>query len=217
MNLRHLTETELNDYVDGTLDAAAAASADAHVRECDSCAAAVAQLRRLLATAAALPLSLEPPAHLWSAVRRETIDFRPGRRHALWELRLPLAAAALLLITTASGLTWWLAQNHSPDQVAQAPLAGPVQTELGLDRAEADYLEAARALIRVLEERRAQSDPRIIETVEENLRITNEAIRHAKSALESDPLNRDVAGVLSATYQNQIQMLRRAVRLTGET
>jgi anti-sigma factor RsiW len=212
----HLTESQLNDYVDGALDASGVAAADAHLRECEPCAAEVQSLRRLLAAAASLPLSLEPPAHLWSEVRDETSDVRRRSRRALRELRVPLAAAALLLVTTASGLTWWLAQDRSPARIAEAPAAA-APGGLGLDEAEAHYIEAARTLIRVLEQRRARTDPGIIQTVEENLLVTNEAILQAKSALESDPLNHDIAAILNATYQNQIQMLRRAVSLTGET
>lgn len=217
--MQHLSEAQLNDYVDGVLDERAYAAAEEHVRECSACAAEVASLRALLETARVLPLSLEPPAHLWSAVRRETIARRFHRRHVLWELRVPLAAAALALITTASGLTWWLgrAGNGSSALGASAVQAALPTGTLGLARAEAGYLDAARTLLLVLEERRDRLDPAIVETVEENLRVMNTAIANAKAALEADPLNQDVAAILNATYQSKVQMLQRALRLSGET
>ena len=212
----HLTELQLNDYVDGALDQAAEAVADEHLARCALCASEVAALRRLLTTAAELPLSIEPPHHLWSRVRRESVDTRSSRFGSMWELRVPLAAAAVLLISIASGLTYWATRDPgtaAPGSVASAP----APSALGLAQAEEDYLAAARTLILLLEERRHSADPVVMQSVEDNLLAVDQAIRDSKQALASDSMNHAVSAILNATYQQKVQMLRRAVRLTGET
>jgi hypothetical protein len=95
--------------------------------------------------------------------------------------------------------------------------SAPAPAELGLARAEADYLEATRALLLVLEERRDRMDPAVVATVEQNLRVIAAAVENAKAALAADPANQDVTAILNATYQTQIRMLRSATRAWGET
>jgi DNA-binding FrmR family transcriptional regulator len=212
----HLTESQLNDYVDGALDQVAEAAADEHLAHCAPCASEVAALRRLLTTAADLPLSLEPPVHLWSNVRRESMEARSSWFDSVWDLRAPLAAAAVLLITIASGLTYWATRDAGTASTGSVASA-PAPSALGLAQAEQDYLSAARTLIQLLEERRHSADPVVMQSVEDNLRAVDQAIRDAKQALATDSMNHAVSAILNATYQQKVQMLRRAVRLTGET
>lgn len=214
--MTHPTEAELNDYVDGALDERSHAGIEGHVRHCDACRVEVDGLRALLSQAKSLPPGVDAPARLWSAVRDETIDRRLARRSLLWELRAPLAAAALLLVVAASGITWWLARGTDPAGVATVPAAGPAAAPT-LAQAEADYVEAARRLLLVLEQRRERMDPVIVRAVEENLLVTGTAIAEAKAALDADPGNQSVAAILNATYQTRVRMLKRAVKLTGET
>lgn len=211
----HPNETQLNDFADGELAESDRDAVAGHVVYCVQCAAVVSGLRALLADAAALPASIEPPARLWQSVRGRTISPRPGRTKMLWELRAPLAAAAAVLIVAASAITWWIAPTERASQIMTA--SAPAPAELGLARAEADYLEATRALLLVLEERRDRMDPAVVATVEQNLRVIAAAVENAKAALAADPANQDVTAILNATYQTQIRMLRSATRAWGET
>lgn len=212
---RHPNETQLNDYADGELAESEHDVVAEHVTGCAECASVVRELRELLADAAALPASVEPPSHLWQRVRSRTISPRPSRARMLWELRAPLAAAAAMLIVAASAVTWWIAPTGpAPQPVATSD---PAPAGLGLARAEADYLEATSTLLLVLEERRDRMDPVVVATVEQNLRIIAAAVENAKAALAADPANQDVTAILNATYQTQIRMLRSATRVWGET
>jgi hypothetical protein len=58
-------------------------------------------------------------------------------------------------------------------------------------------------------------DTAVIRSVEENLRVMDAAIRNMRAALSSDPDNQDVAGILAATQESKIRMLRRAVGASG--
>lgn len=211
----HPNETQLNDFADGELAESDRDAVAGHVVYCVQCAVVVSGLRALLADAAALPASIEPPTRLWQSVRSRTISPRPSRTKMLWELRAPLAAAAAVLIVAASAITWWIAPTERASQIMTA--SAPAPAELGLARAEADYLEATRALLLVLEERRDRMDPAVVATVEQNLRVIAAAVENAKAALAADPANQDVTAILNATYQTQIRMLRSATRAWGET
>jgi hypothetical protein len=168
----------------------------------------------LLKQARALPNSIEPPAELWADVRAQTID-APVRR--LWlprEVRAPLAAAAVVLIVSVSALTWWVARNTQQPRVVFRPVAMSANL-VAMKQAEADNIAVTRTLLQVFEQRRSQMDPKVVLTVEQNLRIMDQAIDAAKKALASDPANQDVAGILTNTYQSKVKMLRRAVRPSG--
>ena len=210
---QHPSEEQLNDFADGT-------SADdvvrSHVAGCDQCSAYVNQLCALLAQADALPESIEPPPQLWGDIRAVTIDARANRAAVLRSLRLPLAAAALVLIASASVLTWYVTRATTPTRVVTTVRTADVNL-VALRQAEADYLAATRTLLDVFEQRRAQMDPEVVAAVEYNLRIMNGAIEGAKAALASDPANQDVASILTATYQSKVKMLRRAVSASGDT
>lgn len=211
----HPNETQLNDFADGELAESDRNAVAEHVTGCAECSSVVSGLRDLLADAAALPASIEPPSHLWQAVRGRTISPRPSRAMMLWELRTPLAAAAAVLIVAASAITWWIAPTERGSQTVTA--SAPAPAGLGLARAEADYLEATGALLLVLEERRDRMDPAVLAAVEQNLRVIAAAVENAKAALAADPTNQDVTAILNATYQTQIRMLGSATRAWGET
>ena len=89
-------ETQLNEYVDGTLAAEARALVEAHLAGCAGCREAVVELRALVAGAADLPKRIEPARDLWTgiAARVGKREVRNGKRW--W--RTALAAAATLVI-----------------------------------------------------------------------------------------------------------------------
>ena len=112
----HLTWEVLNDYVDDVLTPAERAAAEAHVRECGACAAALTELRETVAEARALPGTVLPPDELWNDVRA-TIESRKvahlpagmasSRPHARgwWMTPGRLAAAAAVLVAATASLT----------------------------------------------------------------------------------------------------------------
>ena len=210
---QHPIEEQLNDFADGT---SADDAVRLHVAGCDQCSVYVSQLRALFAEADALPESIEPPAELWGEIRALTIDARVNRAAVLRSLRVPLAAAALVLIASASVLTWYVTRATTPTRVVTTVRTADVNL-VALRQAETDYLAATRTLLEVFEQRRAQMDPKVVEAVEYNLKIMNGAIEGAKAALASDPANQDVAGILAATYQSKVKMLRRAISASGDT
>jgi hypothetical protein len=215
--MMHPSYEELNDYVDELLAEQRAVTLRAHLMDCTECGDTVDQINDLRAAARALPRSQTPPADVWSGIRAATIDNTTAqRKRVLWQMRYQLAAAAVVLLMVASSLTWWIASQRRPVTVVQAVPAGHI--DLAAYRiAEADYTQAAADLMKVLEQRRERMDTAVVRSVEENLRVMDDAIRKARAALLSDPANHDVAAILAATQESKLRMLRRAVGAVGGT
>ena len=207
----------LNDYADGLLDEQTEISTRAHLASCAECADLVEQIVTLGADARSLPKEMPVPADVWEGIRVRTVDV-PSTRRALHQLRYHLAAAAVVLLIAASSVTWYFASNRSGETVVQNNSTRSANTNLvAYGAVEAEYGKAASELLQLLEERRSVMDTAVVRSVEENLRIMDEAIRKARAALLSDPNNNDVAGILTATQESKLRMLRRAVGTAGGT
>lgn len=115
----HLADAELDDLVDGLLDARGRASADAHLAACVACRQRLAATRALLADAARAREAVAAPAELWPLVAAATVHEARLRRQLLRSLRGPLLVGAALLVIATATVTWWLAR-------AVAPAAGGV-------------------------------------------------------------------------------------------
>jgi hypothetical protein len=217
--MRHPEYHELNDFVDRLLPAARAEEVGAHVAGCGECADTVARIALLHDAAAALPREDTPPAHVWQAIRAATVDSAAmQQRRVLWRVRYRLAAAALVVLIAGSSATWWLTRQHNPSVTATARVARPVDVNLAAYRsAEANYNRTTDELLAVLNQRRASMDPSVVRTVEENMRIIDQAIARAREALLSDPANHDIASALTTAHESKIRMLNRAVRRSGAT
>ena len=148
------------------------------------------------------------------------VDFRDqsttgGSR---WTRRGWLAAAAVLLIVLSSGVTALLLRSGaSPLAIGSPPAqpAEPVVTALAAFRpAEAEYLRTADDLTAMLEAQRDVLAPETIATIEENLRIIDQAIAEARTALLADPHNRELSEMLSGVYRRKVELLRSAVLLS---
>lgn len=219
----HPTEERLNDYVDGLLSGGEVEVLERHLEGCAACRAEVEGVRSLLARVAELPRDISPPPGVWEAVRDETLDRPAGRWEALWRVRYGLAAAAVLLVALSSTATVVLVGGGGSDPVplvqAPAPVAGPeaLASLASFREAEAEYVRTAADLQAVLDARREQLAPETVQVLEENLRIMDGAIREARAALEADPASTELPHVLSSTYQEKINVLERAVRLSAQT
>jgi anti-sigma factor RsiW len=108
IDVRHLTEDEAQAFLDGLLDAPAAARAEAHLEGCEGCQALVASFDALSEALSALPVA-EPPADFTAGVLAR-IDARErslaaDRRVAVGILG---AVAALLVVAlAAAGQSAW--------------------------------------------------------------------------------------------------------------
>lgn len=160
----HLPDDRLYDYVDGLLDAPARTAAQAHLAACAGCAAALDELRALLALSAAERRSVEPPASLWPRVVAATSEQAHVRRRLLRSLRAPLLAAALALVALTSWTTARLV-SRTPSDVAGTAARVVLQEDAALDRTLASHdrerSPIPRERVRALRARLAAADAAI--------------------------------------------------------
>ena len=122
----HLTSEQLDDYVDGLMDSAARASAEAHLATCVSCRHSLDETRALLATATRERTVVRAPAELWPLVASSTVHLAAVRRQVLASMRGVLITGAIALVAATAVITWkvarWTAARDAP--VMMAPPSG---------------------------------------------------------------------------------------------
>lgn len=192
-------ETQLNEYVDGTLAAEARALVEAHLAGCAGCRAAVVELRALVAGAADLPKRIEPARDLWTgiAARVGKREVRNGKRW--W--RTALAAAATLVIGFA-------VYRLLPPFAAHYRLAGE-----GWVAVEAQYEQASDELTRALATERDRLAPATVALLERNLAAIDAALRESRDALARDPENVELRGLVASAAREKVELLRWATRV----
>ena len=115
----HLTDEQLDDYVDGAMSDAQRASAEAHLPSCERCRHAIDATRALLATATRERSAITAPPDLWPLVASSTIHLAAVRRQVLASMRGVLLAGALALAAATAVITWKIARwTAEPDAVA---------------------------------------------------------------------------------------------------
>lgn len=214
----HLGE-RLSAYVDGALDEAALAAAEAHLSACAQCRDAVQGLRRVVALAHAL--DDRPPARdLWHGIAKRigaegeatVVPFARRRRFAFSIPQLAAAGLALSLLSAGAAGTavHFLAGRSAPTGTAFVPLGAlPVR----LTAMATPYDTAITELEEILAVRRGELDSATVRTVEASLRVIDQAIAQARAALVRDPNNPYLNGHLRSTLDRKLDLLRRAAML----
>jgi len=221
----------LDEYVEGTLPPHDERGVRRHLMQCDDCRAEERELRTLLDEAAALPPEIQPPVDLWEGIaarlepRSATVALapeipvigpRPVRRIPWWMQ----AAAAVALVVTTSVVTLRI-DRAGPAQVAafqqpaaQQAAAPAARTALAaFHPAEQEYQRAIGDLEQMLGQHRDKLAPHTVATLEANLKVIDKAIQESRAALAADPNSRELATMLSKSYDAKLGVLQRAVSL----
>ena len=109
MNTRetiHLTESQVSELADGTLDTRERPVVLSHVEQCGECRGDVEETRALLARAHNARVDVTAPAELWPLVASATMHGDHGRSHrTMRRIRLlVVVAAALLAVSLVASL-----------------------------------------------------------------------------------------------------------------
>lgn len=194
----------LDRYARGAMPPAEAAALEAHAGSCADCARLLEQLEPALPAAAGLSKVAQPAEDLWPriAVRIERARVAPGIRLS-WRA---LAAAAVLVVAASSGVTMLLLRQGRP--VVVAPPARVLTFE-------AEYAEAAQDLTVALDRARQRLSPEAVTAIERNLAVIDSALAEVRRALDRDPGNVVLEQLVTATWQQKMDLLRRATALGG--
>lgn len=213
-------DDRLDDFVDGALEAGPAAAVAAHLASCPRCREQEAQLRTLLAHAAALPRSVSPSRDLWPGIAGRLERRRPWA----WGWN-PVALAAAATVVAGLVAVLWSVQAPAPVRTVQIPATSPGPDLLAVDTgaadavlaaAERDYESAANALLEALQRGRSRLAPETLASVETNLEVIDRALGEVRGALAKDPENPELGRMLVATHRKKVDVLRRVVRLSTE-
>jgi len=114
----HLTDAQVNEYVDRAMDEAARAEVERHLASCAQCRVAVDETRAVVTTAQREGASVTAPAELWPRVAASTIHLAAMRRQVLASLRGVLITGAIALVAATAVVTWkvarWTAARAAP-------------------------------------------------------------------------------------------------------
>ncbi len=210
-------EPLLDDLVDGQLTAEDQRRVEAHVAGCDACGDQLASLERLLLRVEALPREAAPASDLWpdieSRLAERRLSPRPVAVAGRWHL-LRQAAAAVVLMATGGVLSQLLLPGAGDPAAPVAPAVQALEVTSAADfaLAEADFLRAKEALWSAVYSSHDAATPETREVVERNLAVIAGAIRELRAALETDPGNQQLEGLLLAQHRSEIGLLRRLAR-----
>lgn len=182
-------------------------------------------LRQLAVLTAKLPREIAPPASAWDGIstaiessRRNTTGAQKKfSRPVFWQQPVFLAAAGLLLVAGSSAITMVAMNRSNAEVVASTPAraittAAPA-TLAEFTAAEKDYISTANRLSAILESGDTQLAPETKAKLKESLSIIDSAILEARRALAADPANEALIDMLSTTYNQKLDLLRRTTEM----
>ena len=222
MTMEHVSLERLCDLADGVLPTDDRADVERHLSGCPPCQDALARLRELLDRASALSSELEPPREAWHAIRGRLappIPTASGSRRSLVGSWIMRAAAAIVLVAGSSILTVLALRAREPSRASPAAAFPTVAVAMpaALRAVDDSYAGVLEELTTTLRSQRASLAPTTVATLERTLRIIDEAIMEARTALAADPGNAALLDVLSGNYEQKVQLLRRASELAART
>jgi anti-sigma-K factor RskA len=220
--IRHL----LDDYVTGELTEDARGPVADHIAACAICGAEVESLKGILARAADLPKSIEPPADAWlnirAAIEREKEVFATSHEtsESFWRRPYVMAAAVVLVAILSSGGTALYLNSRgagadfSRVAASNTGTSATPATFVAFTIEENTYLRNVAVLQDLLDQQEASLAPETVAQLKASLRTIDEAILEARSALARDPANKMLIEMLSGTYRQKMDLMRRTAEMT---
>ncbi|HEX6615082.1 MAG TPA: zf-HC2 domain-containing protein [Gemmatimonadales bacterium] len=220
---------KLSDYLDGELPPDQRAELEAHLMQCLSCGAVIADLKRIVARAQSLE-DREPAHDLWPDIAAR-IGATAGRQPKRWSFSLPqLAAAGIALAAVSGGAAWLLhpvagaglaSRAPTPPIPVTQPMLGQADSQgmltLAAHRraAEQGYDGAVADLERVLAAGRDRLDTTTVNVIARNLTTIDSAIAQAQRALAADSASVYLNSHLAETRRRKLELLRQAAALVS--
>lgn len=191
------------------------------------------RLRSLQARTARLPREMVPPQGAWRAIHAAIEvpagqDMIEGAAGIIPMVRRPfalrhvfLAAAALILVASSSAVTVIVLNRGAVSVSANAnaqrsaiPAPGAAFGALAeFTAVENGYIATVSRLSAALESGESQLAPETLAKLRESLRVIDAAILEARQALAADPANSQLIEMLSTSYSQKVDLLRRTTEM----
>jgi anti-sigma factor RsiW len=212
----------LSAYVDGDLTSEDQAALTEHLEECAECAAALGQLRRVVAWAETYA-GREPSRDVWPQIKEVVRGIPSGvtrmqphrvdRRRFNLSVLQTLAAGVALAVVGVGG--WALARATAPDRVVTVidlpTQAGGPSVATAVVAAQ-KYGPAIADLERVLLAEQGALDSSTVRVLREQLVIIDRAMAEAQEALAQDPGSDYLADHYTGMMKKKLTVLRAAAR-----
>jgi len=222
--IKHL----LDDYVTGDLTDEARAPVADHIAVCELCRSEVASLQAIVAQAKELPRSVEPPPEAWSGIRaaiaRDETAIRADKPAVIGNRRtayLVAASVVLAAVLSSTGTAWYLnARNGEANGEVTSAATARSETPATLAAfavEENNYLRTASRLQDLLDQQEGALAPETVAQLRASLHAIDDAIIEARNALARDPANKLLVEMLSSSYRQKVDLLRRSTELTRGT
>jgi hypothetical protein len=234
----------IGELADGTLAPADRGRVEAHLDQCASCRALLADLEAIRREARQLPRA-EPPAALWARVaeglRKQGVVDHGGAGHGgaglktgpstivnrITDRRWLAAAAALVVLVIGGVLATQMmrrgAAPETPSTSTPAPkpgnesASGLVQSvEADLKAAEDHYERAIAGLEKIAAADGQSLDPQVAATLKKNLAIIDGAIAESRTALRSEPQSAPARVSLFEALRRKMSLLQDTIALMNE-
>lgn len=218
-------DTQLGDYVDGTLDGAARELFEAHMATCERCRVLASDFQIIRVAARSLEPQVPPPAawtNISAAIERQSRPWWLGGSRSsgstMWQ---PAAAMVMALLLTTS-LTWVggrlvpVAETARLASVARVAPARALLANADLDLAENDYATAIAGLEQIANAQRGALDPDTADVLQVSLTAIDTAIGESRTALETQPEDDLAIESLFEALRRKLALLQDAVALINE-
>ena len=180
-------------------------------------------LRDLQVRTAQLPREITPPESAWNRIAQQIeIDsrHRGSRRNnrALWQRPAFLVAAGLALVAVSSITTFVVLDARDRERAPQVasikrPTAASPATLAEFTARENDYIATVNSLSQTIESAHVELAPETIVKLKQSIRIIDDAIIEARRALAADPSNKALIEMLSTSYDQKVDLLRRTAEM----
>jgi hypothetical protein len=209
----------LSDYLDDELDGAERLELESHLATCESCAATLDELRRVVGRARALD-DRAPARDLWPGIATRiggsTDELASRRARRRISFTVPqLVAASIALIAVSAGIARLASKQPPPIAPAPGPTSGPVVQTASFDKADSSADIAVDQLRLALAEgqRTGRLSPTTVYKLEHSLAVIDSAIAEGKRALMVDPQSAYLNHHLADTMRHKLEFLREANRI----
>ncbi len=183
------------------------------------------RLNELLSKVRSLPREIDPPADAWVAIKA-AIE-KPGmigdrsslRTPHVWQRPAFLIAAGFALIASSSLVTITAMKERNAATIPVTTVGRRSTGEPGpatfgeFVSVENDYISSANQLSAVLESEQSTLSPETVAKLKQSLAIIDGAIVEARRALAADPANRVLVDMLTTSYSQKIDLLKRTTEM----